>query len=435
MSKIFGTDGVRGIANRDLSVDLAMKIGKAVSCVLAPRGGRILIGKDTRISSDSIECALAAGICSCGVNSVLLGVIPTPGVAYLTRSKCANAGIMISASHNSFEFNGIKVFDNNGYKVSSEIQEKIEDLIFSDFYGVSFPEGEKVGTVKREKYYLTQYVNYLRKYIESLGVNVLFDCANGASCNCASKVFRRMMHYNFINNSPDGVNINRECGSTYLSSLSHEVIKNKFDLGISYDGDADRCLAVDENGEVIDGDHIIAALSLHMKKNSRLLNDIVVGTTMSNMALSDFLEDHGIKFIQAQIGDKFVSEEMRRSGCSIGGEQSGHIIFSNCSTTGDGILTSIMLINLVGEIKKASEISNIFKKYPQCVKNLRFSKDNDFSESDDFKKVVSKVKEILSENGRVLVRKSGTEPLVRVMIEAKDIKLLREAEREFSKFE
>lgn len=435
MSKIFGTDGVRGIFNKELTVDLSMKIGKAVAYVLAPNSGKIIIGKDTRLSSSSIECAIASGVCSCGSSAILAGVIPTPGVAYLTKKNKANAGIMISASHNSFEFNGIKIFDRNGYKISDETQRKIEDLIFSDFYGVSFPIGDKIGSIKQEKGYMTQYVNYLKEYIKSLDVKVMFDCANGASCNCASKVFRRMFHYDFMNNTPDGININKECGSTCLMPLSQKVTEDGYDLGIAYDGDADRCLAIDENGEFIDGDHIIGALALDMKEESNLMNNIVVGTTMSNMSLSDFLKKHNIEFIAAQIGDKFVSEEMRKKECSIGGEQSGHIIFSDYSTTGDGILTSIMLINLVGKLKKASKISNYFKKYPQCVKNLKIVDGNDFYNSDSFRKVLSKMRDILSEDGRILVRKSGTEPLVRVMIEAKNMQLLKKAEKELEPFE
>lgn len=435
MNKIFGTDGVRGIFNKELTVDLSMKIGKAVAHVLAPNSGKIFIGKDTRLSSGAIECAIASGVCSYGSSAVLLGVIPTPGVAYLTKKNKANAGIMISASHNSFEFNGIKIFDRNGYKVSDEIQRKIEDLIFSDFYEISLPVGERVGCIKYEKSYTNQYVSYLKAHIKSLDVKVMFDCANGASCDCASKVFRRMFHYDFMNNSPDGININKNCGSTYLTFLSQKVVEDNYDLGIAYDGDSDRCLAIDENGEVIDGDHIIGALALDMKEESNLMNNIVVGTTMSNMSLADFLKRHEIKFVSAQIGDKFVSEEMRKQGCSIGGEQSGHIIFSDYSTTGDGILTSIMLINLVGKLKKASKISNYFKKYPQCVKNLKIVDGNDFYNSDSFKKTLSNIRNILSEDGRILVRKSGTEPLVRVMIEAKNTKLLGDAEKELIPFE
>ena len=296
MKKIFGTDGIRGISNVQLTAELALKVGKAISQVLAPNGGKIIIGKDPRISSDFIECALSSGLSSCGVNVINIGTIPTPGVAFLTKTTSSNSGIMISASHNSFEFNGIKVFDHNGYKISDELQEKIEDLIVSDFRGIENTPHDKIGSVKFEKSYLSKYVSYLRKCIKEVNLKVLFDCANGASCDCVSKVFRHLPKCNFINNFPNGININDKCGSTYLLSLSHEVISNHFDLGIAYDGDADRCLAVDENGEVIDGDHIMGALATYMKKNSTLSNNVVVGTLMSNMALSDFLKDHNIDF-------------------------------------------------------------------------------------------------------------------------------------------
>lgn len=435
MKKLFGTDGIRGVSNVQITPELSLKVGKAIAYVLAPRGGKVLIGKDTRLSSDFIECALASGLASCGVNVILLGVIPTPGVAFLTKNSSANAGIMISASHNSFEFNGIKVFDHNGYKISIELQEKIENLIFSDFYEVKDIPHDKVGIIKAEKYYISKYVSHLRKCIKELNLKVLFDCANGASCNCASKIFRNLFHCDFINNYPNGININDKCGSTDLSSLSHEVVSNRFDLGVAYDGDADRCLAIDENGEVIDGDHILASLAVYMKKNSILLNNSVVSTVMSNMSLSDFLDKQEIKLIQTQVGDQFVSEEMRKSNSSLGGEQSGHIILSNYSTTGDGILTSIMLINIVSEMGKASNINKMFKRYPQIVKNIKFKKDNDFTQTANFKSTISEVKEKLSDSGRILVRKSGTEPIVRIMIEAKELKLLKEAEEMISIFD
>ena len=432
MKKIFGTDGIRGISNIQLTAELALKIGKAVAYVLAPEGGKVLIGKDPRISSDFIECALSSGLSSCGVNVIHVGTIPTPGVAFLTKTTSSNAGIMISASHNSFEFNGIKVFDSHGYKISNELQEKIEDLIFSDFCNKEPVPYDKIGFIKFEKSHISRYISYLRKCIKEVNLKVLFDCANGASCDCVSKVFRHLPKCRFINNFPNGININDKCGSTYLLSLSHEVISKHFDIGIAYDGDADRCLAVDENGEVIDGDHIMGALAVYMQRNSELFNNIVVGTVMSNMALSDFLKDNNIKFIQSQIGDQFVSEEMRKYNSSLGGEQSGHIILSNYSTTGDGILTSIMLVNLVSELGKASNINKIFRKYPQIIKNLKFTEDNDITQTEKFKSSISKIREKLSDSGRVLVRKSGTEPVIRIMIEAKNFKLLKDAEEMIS---
>lgn len=435
MGKIFGTDGVRGIAISDLSVDLAMKIGKAVSHVLAPSGGKIFIGKDTRISSSSLECALAAGITSSGVDAILLGVVPTPAVSFLTKNNFSNAGIMISASHNSFEFNGIKIFNHEGYKISTEIQDKIEDVIISESYNNENIVYSKIGSVKEQKYLVSQYVVSLKKNLRNINLRVLFDCANGASCACASKVFKNMNNVNYINNCPNGININDKCGSTYLMPLSHAVISGGFDLGIAYDGDADRCLAIDETGELIDGDHIIGAIALDFKRNGILFNNNVVGTIMSNMGLSDFCNESDINFIRTPVGDRFVSEKMRSVGSSIGGEQSGHVIFSDYSNTGDGILTSVMIINLVSKIGKSSLITKMFKSYPQFTRNLKIDKNNDFSESDEFKEFIRESESSLANEGRIIVRKSGTEPVIRITCEAKSVDLLKEIENNISRFD
>ena len=433
--KIFGTDGVRGVAISDLTVDLAMKIGKAVARIFAPNGGKILIGKDTRISSSSLESALSAGITSCGVNSVILGVLPTPGVAYLTRISESNAGIMISASHNSFEFNGIKIFNSDGFKISEKDQENIEDLIEKGVNDFPFVGSENVGIVKHDKYFVNQYTNYLRQILKSTSLKVVFDCANGSASSCVGKVFKDIINFEYICDSPNGTNINQNCGSTCLASFSHYVVKNRFDLGISFDGDADRCLAIDRNGEVIDGDHIMAAISLDMKNDSNLRGNTVVGTMMSNMGFEDFLNSHGINFIRANIGDRFVAEEMRKNDFSIGGEQSGHIIFSDYSTTGDAILTSIMLINLVSRIRDSSKISKMFNQYPQFVKNLKVRGEESVLERAKFKELISRLEEIISDSGRVFVRKSGTEPVLRIMCESRDREKLNEAEGEISRFE
>ena len=427
MGRIFGTDGVRGVAISELTVDLALKIGKAVANIFAPNGGKILIGRDTRLSSPSLESAIAAGVTSCGVDAVLLGVVPTPAVAYLTRTGKSNAGIMISASHNSFEFNGIKVFDSEGFKISDKNQNDIEDLILNDFQGVDYPKDDCIGIVKHEKYYVGSYINYLRKMLSSVNLKVVIDCANGSACQCVGKVFKGIDNFEYINYSPDGLNINKDCGSTYLASLSHYVIKNRLDLGISFDGDADRCLAVDRFGEVINGDHIIASMAVAMKENSTLSSlssNTVVGTKMSNMGFEKFLENSGIKLIRADIGDRFVVEEMKKHNSSIGGEQSGHIIFSDYSTTGDAILTAIMLINLVSDIGDSSKISGIFRPYPQFVKNIKISRDANFEEK--LNNSIQKLGKLLSNDGRVFVRKSGTEPLIRVMCESKNFAKLDE---------
>ena len=434
LKKIFGTDGVRGVAISELTVELAMKIGKAAACLFAPNGGKILIGKDTRISSSSLEAAIAAGITSCGADAVLLGVLPTPAVAFLTKISSSNAGIVISASHNSFEFNGIKIFNNQGFKISSIEQDTIENLISNDFKNISVCKPESIGTIRKDKYFISKYVKYLKSLLRSVNLKVAFDFANGAASYCALKVFGEMVNCEFLNSVPDGININKNCGSTNLSFLSHHVVKNGFDLGIAFDGDADRCLAVDKNGEIIDGDHIIAALALEMQKNSELEPNIVVGTMMSNMGFENFLKDNKINFIRAKIGDRFVAEEMKKSGALIGGEQSGHIIFSKYSTTGDAILTAIMLINLISETRDSSGISNLFKPYPQFIKNIKISKENNLLESDDFKNCIKNIENILASSGRIFCRESGTEPLIRVMCESSSANDLEKAEKELEKF-
>lgn len=436
LKKIFGTDGVRGIAISELTVELAMQIGKAAACLFAPAGGKILIGKDTRISSSSLEAAIAAGITSCGVNAILLGVVPTPAVAYLTKISNSNAGIVISASHNSFEFNGIKIFNNQGFKINNLEQDKIENLILNNFKNIEYCKPENIGNIKQDKYFVSRYIKYLKKLLRSVNLKVAFDFANGAACYCAMKIFSEMYKCEFLNESPDGININKNCGSTNLSFLSHYVVKNSFDLGIAFDGDADRCLAVDKNGEIIDGDHIIAAAALNMKKNSELEQNTIVGTVMSNMGFENFLQKNQINFIRAQIGDRFVMEEMQKSGALIGGEQSGHVIFSKYSTTGDAILTAIMLINLISSsnLSDSSEISKLFKPYPQFVKNIKISKNNNILETNNFKELIKKIENILADSGRIFCRKSGTEPLIRIMCESSNLNNLERAEQEINKF-
>ncbi len=436
MEKIFGTDGVRGVAISELTVDLAMRIGKAAANLFAPNGGKILIGKDTRISSSSLEAAISAGITSFGVDAVLLGVVPTPAVAYLTKISNSNAGIVISASHNSFEFNGIKIFNSHGFKISEIEQNKIESLILNNFKNIKYCKPENVGIIKRDRYFISKYIKYLKRLLRSIDLKVVFDFANGAASHCAIKVFNEMMRCEFLNESPDGININQNCGSTDLFFLSRYVVKNSFDLGIAFDGDADRCLAVDKNGEIIDGDHIIAAVALDMKKNSELEPNTVVGTIMSNMGFENFLKENEINFIRTQIGDRFVIEKMKQSGALIGGEQSGHVIFSKYSTTGDAILTAIMLINLVSRLnlRDSSEISKLFKPYPQFIKNIKISQENNILETDNFKKLIKKIRDFLADSGRIFCRKSGTEPLIRIMCESNNLNNLERAEQELNKF-
>ncbi|MCL2311650.1 MAG: phosphoglucosamine mutase [Firmicutes bacterium] len=431
MHKIFGTDGVRGIANLELTTELLTKIGRAVALVLSPFGGKILIGKDTRISSDVLEYALVSGIASAGSNPVMLGVVPTPAVSFLTKSSQSNsAGVMISASHNSFEFNGIKIFNSEGYKLDDETQSRIEDLILNDFENVKVPVADKIGKIFYEKYYVNQYINHIKPILKDNDLKVVFDCANGTACRFVAKIFKNRKNFVSIFDSPNGLNINENCGSTNLASLSKFVINNGFDLGIAFDGDADRCLAVDENGEIIDGDHIIAALAIDTKKDGNLKHDTVIGTHMANMGLSEFLEKSKINFLQTKIGDRFISEKMNETGAVLGGEQSGHIICSEYSETGDGLITAVMLINLVSKIEKSSEITKMFKKYPQFTKNIKIEKEVDLLEDSRFKDLIKRLDKLLYDCGRVFVRKSGTEPLIRIMCEAKSFKKLKEAEKE-----
>jgi phosphoglucosamine mutase len=431
LSKIFGTDGIRGIANLDLTCELAMKVGRATALVLSKFGGKVMIARDTRISSSFLENAIASGVCSAGADSIMLGVVPTATVAFLVKYAKADAGIMISASHNSFEFNGIKIFDSNGFKLSNEIEEKIENLLMNNFENHNLSICEYLGRVYNENNLIEKYVkNINSKILENKNLSVVFDCANGASCSHADKIFENKINSEFIFNSPDGININDKCGSTNLDSLSNFVVRNKFDLGIAFDGDADRCLAVDETGKIIDGDEIMAVCALDMSKKGKLIKNSVVGTLISNMGLEEFLRSKNIKFLRSGIGDRCVFEEMIKNNFVLGGEQSGHLIFLEHSTTGDGMLTAAMLINVITERKiKASEIKKLFEKTPQISRNIKINPDEDILENPDFKIILEKAKEMLKNNGRIFVRKSGTEPLLRIMYESKDLNKLKEAEK------
>ncbi len=434
MRKYFGTDGIRRIANTELTPNLVFRVAKAGAYVLSKHTDHaptILIGRDTRISGTLIESAMTAGFLSYGANVKSLGVIPTPAVAYLTKKLNADASVVISASHNTFEFNGVKYFSNKGMKISDEIEEEIEEIMDSDKLSALNAVGEKIGTSENREDLIEKYVEFFEhtfkdNFSEHMDLNfkVAIDTANGATYEVADKVFTALgIEHIIINNTPNGVNINDNCGSTHLEGLKKFVVENKLSLGIAYDGDGDRCLAIDENGNVMDGDIILAIVSKYLKKRNKLSKDTVVATVMSNLGLNKYAENNNLTLKQTKVGDRYVLEEMLKEGYNLGGEQSGHVIFLDYNPTGDGILTSLMLIQVMLEEKeKASVLASEITIYPQVLINAKVSSDKKYDYEKD-SEISAKIKELNDEfagNGRVLIRPSGTEPLVRVMIEGKD---------------
>jgi len=434
--KYFGTDWIRGEANKDLSVDIVMKLGFALGKYLkknnkTEKKPRVILGTDTRISGYMIRSALSAGLTALGVNVDFVGVIPTPGVAYITRKTKAQAGIMISASHNPAKDNGIKIFGPTGYKLPDEVELEIESLMdsFEEIKKEVVP-GDKLGKVNtREDDYL-EYVSYLASTVKSdlSDMKIILDVANGAAYRAATKVFRKLgADIMVINNIPNGKNINVNCGSTHIENLQKIVPLYNADLGLAFDGDADRLLAVDKHGNVIDGDKIIALLSVHMKEKNDLNGDKVVTTVMSNMGFEKYLDDKGISLIRANVGDRYVLEKMKNQGVNIGGEQSGHIILLDYNTTGDGILSGIQLAAAVQESGKGiDELVSEIVDWPQKLVNVRVdnAKKNKWSEYSKINDIIAKKEKELAGYGRILVRTSGTEPLVRVMVEAKEAEMV-----------
>ena len=431
MRKYFGTDGIRRIANTELTPDLVFRVAKAGAYVLSKHSEHtptIFIGRDTRISGTLIESAMTSGFLSYGANVKLLGVMPTPAVAYLTKKFNADASVVISASHNTFEFNGVKYFSNKGMKISDEIEEEIEEIMDSEKLSTLTAVGENIGTYVIENEYLNEYINF---FVDLFGdsfkgskFKVAIDTANGATYDVAEKVFKKLgIEHTIICYNPDGIYINVICGSTYLNNISEFVVKNGYDLGIAYDGDGDRCLAVDENGDVIDGDIIMAIVAKYLKSENKLKKDTVVATVMSNLGLNKYSENNNMGLIQTKVGDRYVLEEMLKNGYNFGGEQSGHVIMLDYNPTGDGILTSLMLLkSILGENKKASEVKRIINIYPQVLINAKVSSDKkyDYEKDEEIQKEIKALEEEFSGNGRVLIRPSGTEPKVRVMIEGAD---------------
>ena len=440
MRKYFGTDGIRRIANTELSPELVYRVAKAGAYVLSKHTDKaptILIGRDTRLSGTLIESAMVAGFLSYGANVKLLGVMPTPAVAYLTRKLKADASVVISASHNTFEFNGIKYFSNKGMKIPDEIEEEIEEVMDSGKLDELSAISAKIGVSEIRTDLLDEYIYFFRKIFDDniekynrQDFKVAIDTANGATYQVADKVFKTLgINHVIINNNPNGININDGCGSTHLEMLKEYVIKNKMSLGIAYDGDGDRCLAVDENGEEIDGDKLLAIISNYLKKQGKLSKNTIVATVMSNLGLNKYAEKENLQFVQTKVGDRYVLEEMIKNGYNLGGEQSGHVILLDYNPTGDGILTSLMLIQAILECgKKASELGAMVQKYPQVLINAKVESDKkyDYEKNAEIKKAIEELEKEFDGNGRVLIRPSGTEPLVRVMIEGKDKKEIEE---------
>ena len=434
MRKYFGTDGIRRIANTELTPELVYKVAKAGAYVLSKHTDHrptILIGRDTRISGTLIESAMLSGFLSYGANVKLLGVIPTPAVAYLTRKLNADASVVISASHNTYEFNGIKYFSNKGMKIPDALEEEIEEVMESGKLDELKAVNDKIGVSEYCLDLIDEYVYFFRKNFDDNIEKYLrddfivgLDTANGATSVVAEKVFKALgIKYKIINNNPNGININENCGSTHLEGLKKFVKEHKLSLGVAYDGDGDRCLAVDENGNEIDGDKLLAIISNTLRKKGKLNKDTIVATVMSNLGLNKYAKNNGLNLIQTKVGDRYVLEEMLKNGYNLGGEQSGHVILLDYNPTGDGILTSLMLIqSILEENKKASELAETIKLYPQVLINAKVdaNKKYDYEKDEEIKLAIENLQKEFAGNGRVLIRPSGTEPLVRVMIEGED---------------
>ena len=435
MGRLFGTDGVRGIANTELTPELAMEIGKAVGTILCETCRRrpiLVIGSDTRTSSDMLTCAVAAGVCSVGTDVINLGVIPTPAVAYLVGKYKADAGIMISASHNPSEFNGIKVFSGDGYKFPDMLEDWVEAIVLDKNTAIPNPVGDSLGKMTFATNAKKDYVDHIKSSVPySLdGLNVAIDCANGASSETAKQLFSELgANVHIMHDHPDGANINDKCGSTHMESLAKYVVENSLDCGIAFDGDADRCLCVDEKGNIIDGDMIMAICALDLKERGKLSKNAVVGTVMTNLGFQKFCEQNDLKYVATKVGDRFVLEEMLLEEYSFGGEQSGHIIFRDFATTGDGQLTAAQLLSLIRrKNEKLSVLASVMTHYPQTTVNLKVSKEGKllFYTDSDIKKAIDEAKEQLGTGGRIVVRPSGTEPLIRVMVEGLDEKMIKD---------
>lgn len=445
MGKLFGTDGIRGVVGENLTADMAFRVGQAIATVLEEEKGSrptVVIGKDTRISSDMLESALMAGICSVGGDVKPLGTIPTPAVAYLSQQERADAGIVISASHNPYEHNGIKVFSGQGYKLSDAVERRIEEKILSDAPMKVRTRGE----IGRRHHGMRQlkrdYIDFVASTVESdlAGLKILVDCANGAASATAPELFGRFKaHTDFINHAPDGVNINNHCGSTHLEDLAAAVVRGGYDVGVAFDGDADRCLLVDEKGGTIDGDKVMAVCALDMKRRGKLNGNTIVATVMSNLGLHEFCRNQGIELICTDVGDRNVLEKMLEKDFRIGGEQSGHTIFTALETTGDGEVTALQFLQVLARSgEKASALAGCCATYPQVLVNVEVPHSGGVKEkimaSPELAEAVKREEEALGSEGRVLVRPSGTEALIRVMVEAKTAETAKDVASKLAEF-
>ncbi len=433
MRRLFGTDGIRGVANiYPMTTEIAMQVGRAIAFIVKNRKGRhrIVIGKDTRLSGYMIENALAAGICSMGVDVLLVGPLPTPGIAFITTSMRADAGVVISASHNPFQDNGIKIFSHDGYKLPDALEADIEDLIFSQKMAALRPVAEEVGRAQRLDDAKGRYIVFLKNIFpkkQSLdGMHIVLDCAHGATYSVAPKVFEELgAKVTTLGVEPDGKNINHKCGALHPELMAAKVKATGADIGLALDGDGDRLIVCDEKGKVVDGDHIMAICAQELMKNKKLKKKTLVTTVMSNMGLEVAMKKMGGKMIRTQVGDRYVVEEMRKKGYSFGGEQSGHLVFLDHITTGDGNLAALRLLGIMRKRNKPmSELAKVMKSYPQVLKNVRTSGPVDLELVPDFQKTVRKMEKKLGKKGRILVRASGTEPVIRVMVEGESKKTI-----------
>ncbi len=429
MGRLFGTDGARGVANTEITCELAIKIGRAAAMVLAENLDHkplVLIGMDTRKSGDMLAGAIAAGLCSVGADVLMLGVVPTPAVAYLVKTYEYDAGVMISASHNPCEYNGIKIFRSNGYKLPDAMEEEIEAIILDDVRKPPQVIGGEVGKITFAQKAVRDYINHIASTANSqfYGLKIALDCANGSASVSANELFKQLgAECVVINAQPDGVNINKNCGSTHIEGLAEYVKQHGYMLGFAFDGDADRLLCVDECGELVDGDKVMAICAKYLKDNDRLNGNTLVTTVMSNMGLFEFCKQNGINVEKTKVGDRYVLEEMLAKGYHIGGEQSGHIIFLDYATTGDGQLTAVQLLNIIRATGKSlRQLASEIEIFPQVLKNVKVSAFGKLrlSEDEDIRLAIEEAERELGDSGRVLVRPSGTEPLVRVMLEGRD---------------
>ena len=429
MARLFGTDGVRGVANTELTCELAFRLGQASAYVLASDVHRptILVGRDTRISGEMLESALVAGICSVGARAVLVEVLPTPAIAYLTRFYEADAGAVISASHNTVEYNGIKFFDKNGYKLPDAMEDRIEEIVKNGMpEGFEMPVGERVGRPVRQRNATRRFVDFVKETTDVRldGLHVVLDCAQGASYEVAPLVFKELgAHVSCYYHEPDGTNINDHCGSTHPRRLCELVRELGADVGFAFDGDADRLMAVDERGQLINGDQVMAMLALYLKGQGRLRQNTVVATVMSNMGLEIALKKNGVKMEKTKVGDRYVLEEMLKSGYCLGGEQSGHVILLDHNTTGDGLITAVQVIsNMVKSAQPLSRLASVMQMMPQSqyAANVPDSRKYDFDKNEKILAQIAELEAKYKDKGRLVIRASGTEPRVRVMIEGPD---------------